>query len=242
MERMETLKEFQNRTGGFTTDSLPAAGESFVTNPGLSRKVGEDGRLLNFYGDTTVFLLDEESRAYVQQIREILYENCSGMFAEPLRTESFHVTLHDLCSGTSEQEVQSRTLKNRSAAEQILKKIKEDPTKEVEMKTTYVFNMVNTSAVLGLEPVDEENCRKLMEWYDMLQTVVPLSYPLTPHITLGYYRPGYYGPEILKKLRDTFEKANSRQGKQISLQTQNLVYQYFSNMNCFGAQAGDVCM
>lgn len=230
---METLKQFYKRTNEFTRSSLPAITEGFYTSQGLFQKVNESGKLLNFYGDTIVFLLDEESKEYAEKMRKILYQNCSEMFADPLLKATFHVTLHDLSNGISEEEIQTKICHNKNASEQILKKIKGDQEQEIQMKTTYVFNMVNTSVVLGLEPVDEENCTKLMEWYDMFQTVVNLSYPLTPHITLGYYRPGYYAPEVLKKLYDTFEILNKQKRKQICLKTESFVYQYFRNMNDF---------
>ena len=51
--------------------------------------------------------------------------------------------------------------------------------------------MVNTSLVLCFEPETDEDCQKLMSYYEMFQKVVPLSYPLTPHITLAYFNAAF---------------------------------------------------
>lgn len=51
------------------------------------------------------------------------------------------------------------------------------------MMTTWVFNMVNTSSVLGLKPADEESLRRLDEIYTTQEDVVRLGYALTPHVT-----------------------------------------------------------
>ena len=230
---MENLFQFRERTGSFTRNSLPDISEGFCTNPGLEKKVDQKGRLIHFYGDTIVFLLEEENKMYADKMRNLLYERCFEVFGDWLLKETFHVTLHDLSSGSSEQELQEKMEQNKKRSCEILRKIAQDPQKEIKMCTTYVFNMVNTSAVLGLEPADETSCKKLMEWYEMFHDVLPLPYALTPHITLGYYKPGKYHTETVRKLSDVFEEINNMPKMEIVLKTENLVYQRFWTMNCF---------
>ena len=95
------------------------------------------------------------------------------------------------------------------------------------MKTTWIFNMVNTSIVLGLAPADPETEARLCYMYARLNAVVPLDYPLCPHITLAYFRPGVYGREDLAALRTALTPASL----EITLDMENLVLQTFTDMN-----------
>ena len=99
------------------------------------------------------------------------------------------------------------------------------------MRTTRVFNMMNTSVVLGLEPVDDENCCRLMQMYERFHKIVPLGYALTPHITLAYYKPGVYPEEYLYALAGAFDTCNQKLGQIVELDIEGLHYQEFSDMN-----------
>ena len=94
---VETLLQFRTRTQGFSRDSLPVDGK-FVTSEGLRDKVDEQGEMLPFEGNTTVFLLDSDAGDRIRHIQKRLYEECGDMLAVPLIPESFHMTLHDLVS------------------------------------------------------------------------------------------------------------------------------------------------
>lgn len=78
--------------------SLPDYGD-FSTNPNLRMKVDETGRFLPFYGNTTVFLLDEETKTKLQQLQQELYHHAGWMLSQPLDPSTFHMTLHDLVNG-----------------------------------------------------------------------------------------------------------------------------------------------
>ena len=64
--RLETLQEFQQRTCGFTSSSLPSG--SMETNPGLSKKVDREGKFLEYQGNTVVFDLP-------WKVKEKIFEN-----------------------------------------------------------------------------------------------------------------------------------------------------------------------
>lgn len=66
--------------------------------------------------------------------------------------------------------------------------------------------------------------------YGKMQEAVFLPYPLTPHVTLTYYRPGRYSQKKVKKLEETFRMLSSERFL-LNLRTENLVYQEFSDMN-----------
>lgn len=95
------------------------------------------------------------------------------------------------------------------------------------MKATWLFNMVNTSIVLGLAPADGDSWRRLEEMYLALESVVPLGYALTPHITMAYFKPGTYSQYDLDFLR----KALCPIELDVPLGLDALFYQEFADMN-----------
>lgn len=227
--QIENLTQFRARTQGFSKNSLPAEGE-FLTSAGLRKKVDDNGKLLPFSGSTTLFLLEPAERDHISSIRNRLYEECGEMFAEPLDTESFHLTLHDLVNGSPDSLSAGEIQKIRPQAERILAEIREREKEPVRMQMTCVFNMVGTSAVIGFEPAGGEECRRLMIMYEELQNAVSLSYPLTPHVTAAYFKPGIYGRHTVERLAETFQKL-SKDRFTLNLRMKNLVYREFSDMN-----------
>lgn len=229
MLQIETLNQFRDRTQGFSRDSLPREG-CFETREGLTLKVGRSGEFLPFSGNTTVFLLEEEVKDRIENIQNALYENCGDMLAEPLKKDSFHMTLHDLLNEGAGRAAEADMQRVRTAAAEILHRIWEREKEPVEMRMTWVFNMVNTSVVIGFEPAEEADCRRIMSMYEELQQAVRLNYPLTPHITAAYYKPGRYGRDEIERLAGVFDKL-SREPFVIRFRIENLVYQEFTSMN-----------
>lgn len=226
---LETLLQFRARTQGFSRDSLPVDGD-FATSEGLRDKVGGQGEMIPFEGNTTVFLLNPDARDRIWRIQKRLYEECGDMLAVPLIPESFHMTLHDLKSGKTGTIPAEEILTSGKDAQEILGAIRSKEIKSIAMRMTWVFNMVNTSVVVGFEPAGEEECRRLMGMYEELQKAVCLPYPLTPHVTAAYYKPGNYDRKTVEKLSETF-RILSRDRFELELHMENLVYQEFSDMN-----------
>jgi hypothetical protein len=69
-----------------------------------------------------------------------------------------------------------------------------------------------------------------MALHKRFQRVVALNYPLTPHVTLAYYRPGMYGPETVADLRRALEKISKLPKVQLSLTAETLHYRVFRDM------------
>ena len=119
----------------------------------------------------------------------------------------------------------------------------------IEMRASRLFNMVNTSVVLGLEPCTEADFEKLMELYREFQDAKPLAYPLTPHITMAYYRPGEYDGETAGLLQMLFDLVNSAFNDEIGGEERaelkfrfalsDLKYQRFRHMNDYYEVPGD---
>lgn len=200
--------------------------EPFNTNPNLRKKADENGKIQPYKGNTTVFLLDEDTKDFLEELQEELYRAVPQMFSEKLERETFHMTLHSLADGKPEDE---GLLERMAAAEERARKILEQwkDAPPLRMKTTWMFNMVHTSIVLGLMPDGEDDSwRRLDELYCALQEVVPLG-DLCPHITLAYYRPGEYAQEEAESLRRALHPVE----REVMLRMEDLVIQNFEDMN-----------
>ena len=205
--------------------SLPDWG-GFETNPNLRKKVTDDGRILPFRGNTLVFLLDSDTRSALRQLRDGLYRKAGWMLAEPLTEDTFHMTLHDLENGPPDDEdLPRRMAVAREKSESLLKPWREQAP--IRMHGTWMFNMVNTSIVLGLRPADSDGWERLGQMYRSLEQVRPLGYALTPHITLAYYRPGSYDHDALMALHSAMGPVEL----ELELRMDRLVLQEFDDMN-----------
>lgn len=205
--------------------SLPEAGD-FHTNPGLEKKVGPDGRFLPFYGDTVVFDLNDSCKARLTAIQNELYAAAGEYLAQPLSPETFHMTLHDLNNSPNlSPELEAAMERSRCAVKPLLDSWRGLPP--VRMRASWLFNMVNTSIVLGLVPADEESRRQLEGMYMALENILPLGYALCPHITMAYYRPGCLYGAALETLRSALHPVEL----EVELGMDALYYQRFFDMN-----------
>lgn len=193
------------------------------TAPGLAAKANRFGILLLFPGNTVVFLLKEETKQQLQDLQSRLHQLCGDMLAQPLVPDTFHMTLHDLANG----DLLPRQEEMAAGTRTILAQIREEQHPDIPMKATWMFNMVNTSIVLGLEPANADAWHQLSSLYQRFQQIRPLPYALTPHITLAYFRPGCYGPEQTAQLRAALGPVELT----TELLIQNLVLQDFADMN-----------
>ena len=214
-----------NTLDDYISRSLPDWG-GFTTSPGLRQKVDETGRLLPFFGNTAVFLLDSGTKKHLEPLQRELFLAAPEMLAQPISPDTFHVTLHDLANGTPDSAGLAEAM--ASAAEKarpILALCRELPP--LTMRASWMFSMVSTSIVLGLRPADGDSWRRLDSMYCALETVRPLGYALTPHITLAYFRPGVYEQETVARLRSALHPVEL----EMELRPENLVLQNFFSMN-----------
>lgn len=200
---------------------------AFETNQNLAQKV-ERRSLKPFYGNTIVFALDDAQKKLLSQYQKELYRVAGWMLADPLEQDTFHMTLHDLVNGPElTQELADRIEEARIEAEPLIQLWRSGP--DLPMETTWLFNMVNTSVVIGLAPKDQETRERLSWMYRELNRIVPLGHKLTPHITMAYYAPGVYTSYDLNCLRFAFREVK----EDITLKMENLVLQNFTDMNSY---------
>ncbi len=226
---METYKEFLDRINSFEKSEIDLGNDYFKGNPSIALKVNEDNSFRPFYGDTVVFNLDDATKQKLKKIVESISAVAPECFCESLVSSTFHMTLHDLSNSPVLENVASELFHNELKALKIAENI--TPHK-IKMKSKYIFNMVNTSLVMGLYPADEEEYTKLMNLYYLFDDVKKLGYPLTPHITLGYYNVKGFSAESARKLENIVKELNANEMEfEIELDTKELFYQKFISMN-----------
>lgn len=211
----------------YISGSLPEWGD-FSTNPNLTKKVNHTGDFLPFYGNTVVFDLSVDTKQALQQFQKELYQSAGWMLSQKLEPSTFHMTLHDLLNGP---ELSEELRFAMAEAEEKVKPILEQWKGQLplRMKATWLFNMVNTSIVLGLVPADEASWRRLDEMYTALESVVHLGYALTPHITMAYFKPGTYSQYDLNYLRRVLHPVDM----ELELKMDDLKFQNFIHMNAY---------
>lgn len=198
---------------------------------GAGAKVAADGTLRPFYGNTVIFDLDETARENLKHLQDRLYQTCGHFLSEKLTQESFHVTLHDLLSGVEREEMLGKVNEIAEEAKQTVEDVKRLLDNSIMMTPVKLVSMVNTSVVLLLEPVYPLHQFLLDTSYEKLQSVVKLGYGLTPHVTLGYYRPGAIVGEDLQTLANTLSELSGQLDFKIWLKYRNLKYCEFYDMN-----------
>lgn len=226
---METYKEFLNRINSFEKSEINLGDEYFKGSPSIAQKVDENNSFQPFYGDTVVFNLDDTTKAKLEKIVDSIFAVAPECFCERLVSNTFHMTLHDLSNSPVLDNIAVELFENELKAVKQAEKITEQ---KVKMKCKYIFNMVNTSLVLGLYPSNEEEYNKLMKLYYLFDDVKKLNYPLTPHITLGYYNFNGFDTTSSRKLENVVKELNANEMEiEIELNTKELYYQKFVSMN-----------
>ena len=226
---METYKEFLDRINLFEKRQPDLRRAPFSVNPLLAQKVDCTNKFKKFYGDTVVFDLDEEIKARLENYVDMLYNSVPQCFCERLTPHTFHMTLHDLDNCAFPGDVEKVMFNNQIKVMEKIEEFEKFKGAEIRLKGKYIFNMVNTSLVLGLYPIDEDNYRKLMQMYLISDGVKKLSYPFTPHITLAYYNINGFDSRAAKALDNTVTGINDTLDINITLR--DLYYQKFVSMN-----------
>lgn len=222
---LETCWQYCERTE-FMWDSLAPCG-GMHTSGTLAVKVDPSGRFKPFYGDTVIFSLSQPMIRWLQGIQAELYEACGTCLSERIPPETFHITLHDLLNHA--EHMPDGAARNMQEAALAIKEARKQMPCSIAIFSKCMFSMVDTSVVMGFEPATEPDCAALMALYERFQQVVLLSYPLTLHVTLAYYKPGEYDEEVLFRLRDAMQHIG-RQRLAWQLDMHNLAYATFESM------------
>ena len=74
-----------------------------------------------------------------------------------------------------------------------------------------------------------KNYRKLMDAYESVDKIVKLNYPLTPHITVAYFKPGIY--EDISVIQPFIDSVHGKKTIEIALTPEMLGQYFFFSMN-----------
>lgn len=228
----ESLAQFHARVDGFEHDSLPHDGW-LTTKPLLVEKVAPDGELRPFFGNTMIFDLPQEMQLTIARMQVLLHHRCGRMLAHPLTPDTLHLTLHDLLNGVDAAALAEGVAHTGAQAKAVLCDIQAQGIPPIRMTSTAAFNMTCGSIALGFAPDTEEDCAAIMGMHARFQEVVALNYPLTPHVTLAYFRPGTYGPEDVSALDRSLREINALPPVHLTLSTDALHYYRFEDMNTY---------
>lgn len=228
---MESYQEFLNRIMCFEKRELSLGESDFSPSRSVLQKVDDLNRLCPFYGDTVVFDLPKEVKAKIGKLVIQLYLHVPECFSEMLSVDTFHMTLHDLSNSPRLSDIAIELYQHQDKLKKIMEELPRiDDT--IRMRTNFIINMVNTSLVLALCPINETEYGKLISYYSVIDQVKTLPYPFTPHITLAYYNKFGFGKESARKLAEFVEKLNAN-SFEFTLDTKDLYYQKFYSMNSF---------
>lgn len=226
---METFQDFTQRINSLTPHLTFSSPTDFVPSDNINQKVKADNLFKPYFGDTIVFNLCEDEKSAIKRIANPIYDGFSDYFAEKVKDETYHVTLHGLCSDNDLSKIAEKIFYNELNIKDLLKGC-ECSHRLIDMKSTAVFNMVNTSIVLGFIPKNEIEYAKLMNLKQLFNKIYPSSCPFTPHVTLAYFNKTRMNSEKKAALYELIKKLSSTQIN-LSLNMNNLFYQKFINMN-----------
>lgn len=229
---METFNEFLSRINSFEKLEFSLEKKFFTPDSSIKSKVNKKNEFENFYGDTVVFDLDKKIKNKIAEIIEVLYKEVPQCFCEKRVTDTLHMTLHDLTNSVEKEKIENEMEKNLGKLKEVLKNNNISDEK-IKMKTNFITDFGHVNLVLALCPINEEEYKKLMKIRNIIDSVKELDYKFTPHITLAYFNRNGFDLESVNKLINTARKLNSQWNFEISLNTNQIFYQRFENMNSY---------
>lgn len=198
---MSFLSDYDRRTAW----KYEAIRGTFPAAAGLRNKVNPDGSFAPFSGSTVVFRPGRRCAQIVELMQEALESRLgeTNMLATRLGASTVHMTLHDLispemCASDTADAYEREVDESIGRAAGIVEAIRRDCAGErIAMVSDRIVNMVSKSLVLLLRPQTERDAELLAGMYARFDAVQRLPYPLTPHITLAYFRPGVIDGDAL---------------------------------------------
>ncbi|MBO3724889.1 hypothetical protein J5X07_07585 [Actinomyces bowdenii] len=230
---MEELQEFDERITSFQSDSVPDE-PVFGLPASLKEKIAPGcGALQPFHGDTIAYFLDARVMGLAGAIADELHLRFGESLSQPLPAAMAHVTLHDLHASSNREQVLPVMESGTAIAARLVAQARAiGPIRAV---CTAVFNLMNTSAAIGLRAANAEEHRKLVRARSLFDEMVP-SGPFTPHITLAYYRPEPPVPLPPIDFRHALNELTGRiRGEPLTLAPDHLHLMRFDSMGNYWA-------
>ena len=229
--RVESYNSLLTRIA-YQQENLLLDDGDFTPDKGMLEKVDPDNSFRPFYGDTTVFDLDDDVKKKVAAIQDLLYSQNPECFCARLAPSTVHMTLHDLDASVSQDEVLPAMQQNEAGLRR-KRALFPIPACTIRMRTNFVCDSVRKSLVLNLLPETPGDWAKLALLYEWVDGVRPLpGRKLYPHITLAYYNHDGFSAASMSKLKKTVLELNQT-GFAFTIDTAKLYYQHFTDMNSY---------
>lgn len=239
----KTYEDFCNKMKREQNDSrewLPREYDRWIYPVSLRDKIGTQGDMEPFFGDTVVFKVDCDTKKKLEKMQCLLHERLEKILAKKLSSEHLHMTLHDLNNSKGKTNELSDNMKQnkekcRELFEQIIQYIEDFPEySKIRMKPTMLYPSVNISVVMGLIPSTEKDYNILMNLYNSFNDIVDLKRILRPHITLSYFKPYDLSKEEKRELYNVLKSLDpSCADLEIEFDLKDLAYQTFENMDFY---------
>ncbi|RRC96018.1 hypothetical protein [Schaalia canis] len=224
----ESLQALTTRVNSFELNSVPSETPFFVSDSAREKFQAATGEPRPFYGSTIIYDLNEETKLWIDGLATRLHDELGEALTQPLPRESFHLTLHDLRAHPQLSAISDTLFWDSRQVPTLLEQARS--VGPISMTVNAVFNLMNTSAVIGLVPTTDEDCERALTARATFDSCIP-SGAFTPHITLAYYRPDSPRPidpshyrALLKELTGDYA------GRIITCEPERLAYTYFSDM------------
>ena len=240
------LADYEERTAW---KNEPVRG-AFHTHKELAAKVNADGSYAPFPGCTAVFRPDRLCREVIPLIARVIREKAGDpdLLADPLPDAGIHMTLHDLvspefcrCDPADPAAYRHETAESLEQAAETTEQIRREYAGcRITMLADRIVNMVSKSLVLLLKPRSEQDGELLAELYSRFDRIRHLPYPLTPHITLAYFRPGVIDGDRLGAALD-FAQIRPQNAPAFEFCAEALTAQYFGDMRAYTDRPERVC-
>jgi len=213
--------------------------EPWVVPGALTDKVDASGRLRPFFGDTTVYpVQDPDILAALTALQAQLYSACGSALADPLDPATFHMTLHGLSDSPERDAVEADMSINQRRFEARQKHLR--TPNRVTMRATGLFPCLNISVLLGLVPIDGEGFARLAQAYNEIDAIRPATYWPRFHITLAYFRPVPVALSDRERIHRAIHAATTDE-MTWTIPLDKLEYQHFTSMNQFTTLATPHC-
>ena len=231
--RRQVVEEQQGALAYLDSDPHP----EWHVPTAASDKVWPDGRFKPYFGDTVVALLAPEAISALADLQSVLIEAAGEGLSDPLLSDSFHITIHDLTNGREEASLRDKLEANdRTVVElfdRLASALRQEPAlAHVKLTASMIFPCMNTSVLVGFVPATERDFRILMSTHKLFDEVVALNYWFRPHVTLAYFKPKHLELASVKRLANILRRLNPP-ALEIRLDLNALVYQRFTDMNSY---------
>ncbi len=241
---MSLLSDYEQRTAW---KYEPIRG-SFHTADSLISKVRSDGGYAPFPGSTAVFRPGKKCLRIIRMMQSVLRGKLeeTGMLADVLPASVIHMTLHDLVSpeirvSRSEEEYEREIADSIKRAAGIVEDIRREYAgRRITMVSDRIVNMVSKSLVLLLKPQTEQDYELLLEMYRRFDVIRELPYPLTPHITLAYFKPGMLDGDQLGRVVE-LAQIHPDNAPVFEFCSESLTAQRFSDMRTYRDVPERIC-